>query len=86
MDLDVYKRQVLICALGKVIFIHKVISCVIRSINVDHLDFAEIGFLQQLQHFEIVALNIEAVSYTHLFALLGKPGYEELKEQLSKRL
>ena len=51
--------KVLIRALGKVILIHKVITGVVRRINVDHLDFAEIGFLQELQHFEVVALNIE---------------------------
>ena len=51
--------KVLICALGKVILVYKVASGVVRRINVDHLDFAEIGFLQELQHFEVVALDIE---------------------------
>ena len=51
--------KILIRTLSKVILIHKVVAGVVRRINVDHLDFSEIGFLQQLQHFEVVALNIE---------------------------
>ena len=51
--------KILIRTLSKVILVYKVVSCVIRRINVDHLDFAEIGFLQELQHLKIIALNIE---------------------------
>ena len=39
--------KVLICALGKVILVYKVVARIVRRINVDHLDFAEISLLQE---------------------------------------
>ena len=65
--------KILIRTLSKVILINKVVSCVVRRINVDHLDFAKIGFLQQLQHFEVVALDIEVFGgvKVHTFLTAG---------------
>ena len=37
--------KVLIRTLSKVVLINKVISRIVRRIDVDHLDLAEIGFL-----------------------------------------
>ena len=51
--------KVLIHVLSKVVLIHKIVTRVVRRINVNHLDFTKIGFLQQLQHFKVVTLNIE---------------------------
>lgn len=62
--------KILIRTLSKVILIHKVVAGVVRRINVDHLDFSEIGFLQQLQHFEVVALNIEVLCGVKVHAFL----------------
>ena len=45
--------------LGKIVLIDKIISCIVRRINVDHLDFAQIGFLQELQYFQIISLDVE---------------------------
>ena len=48
--------------LGKIVLIDKIIACVIGRINVDHLDLAQIGFLQELQHFQIIALDVEVLT------------------------
>ena len=51
--------QIFIGTLGKIIFIHKVIAGIIRRVDVDHLDLAQVGLLKQLQHLQVIALNIE---------------------------
>ena len=48
--------------LGKIVLIDKIIAGVVRRINVDHLDLAQIGFLQELQHFQIIALDVEILT------------------------
>ncbi len=64
--------KVFICVLGEVILIHKVVTRVVRRINVNHLDFTEIGFLQQLQHFKVVTLNIEVFGSVKIHAAGAK--------------
>ena len=44
---------------SKFIIINKVIPRIIRRINIDHLDLAQIGLLQEFQYFQIIALDIE---------------------------
>ena len=51
--------QVFLGALGKIILIHKVVAGVVGWVNINHFDFAQIGFLQQLQHFQVIALNVQ---------------------------
>ena len=53
--------QILLCALGKIILIHKVISSVVRRVDIDHLHLAQIGFLQQLEHFQVVPFDVEVL-------------------------
>ena len=48
--------------LGKIVLIDKVITRIVRRVNVDHLDFAQIGLLQELQHFQIIALDVEVLA------------------------
>ena len=48
--------------LGKIILIDKIVTRIIRRINVDHLDLTQIGFLQELQHFQIIALDVEVLT------------------------
>ncbi len=55
---------------GKVIVIHKVIPRIIRRIDINHLHLAEIRLLQQFQHFEVVALNIEVLRSVPIHAIL----------------
>ena len=47
--------------LRKVILIHKIVPRVVRRVNVNHLDFAEVCFLQQLQRFKVVTFNVEVL-------------------------
>ena len=54
--------HVILGALCKIILIDKVIACIIGRVNVDHLDLTQIGFLQELQYFQIVALDVEVLT------------------------
>ena len=51
--------KIFFCTLSEIIFIHKIISRIIRWVNINHLYFAKICFLQKFQHFKIIALNIK---------------------------
>ena len=46
----------------EIVIVDKIIARIIGRINVDHLDLAQIGFLQELQHFQIVALDVEVLA------------------------
>ena len=48
--------------LSKIILIDKIVTCVVGWINVDHLDLAQIGFLQELQYFQIIAFDIKVLA------------------------
>ena len=45
-------------ALCKVVVIHKVVTGVIRWVDINHFHLAEIGFTQHFQYIEVVALNV----------------------------
>ena len=47
---------------GKIIFVHKVTTGVIRRVYIDHLNLAHISLLQELEHLQVVALYIEVFS------------------------
>ena len=47
-----------LCA-HEVVGINEVVAGIIRRVNIDHLDLAEIALLQDFQDFQIIALNIE---------------------------
>ena len=51
------EAQVFLEALAVVVGIDEILSCVIRRVDVDHLDLTDIGFLEELEDFEIVSLN-----------------------------
>ena len=55
---------------GKVIMIHEVIPRVVRRININHLHFTEIRFLEQFQHFEVITLDIEILRSVPIHAIL----------------
>lgn len=59
--------KIFICTLYKVILVHKIISRIIRWVNINHLDFSKISFLQQLQHFKVVALDIKIFSIIKIY-------------------
>ena len=54
--------HVIPCVLFEIISIDKIFARVVRRVNVNHLDLAKICFLQELQHFQIVALDIEVLT------------------------
>ena len=54
--------HIFVSTLGKIVLINKIVARIVRRINVDHLDLAQIGFLQELQHFQIVALDVEVLA------------------------
>lgn len=49
--------QIFACVFGKVVLVDEVIARVIRWIDVDHLDLAQIRLLQQLQRIQVVAFD-----------------------------
>ena len=61
--------QIDLAALGKVVFIHKIGASVIRRVNINHLHPSAIGLAQQLQHTQVVALQIQVagVGLVHSF-------------------
>ena len=62
--------QVGLQAFGVVVGVDKIIAGIIRGINVDHLDLAEIRLLQELQHFQVVAFDDEILSCVKINAFL----------------
>ena len=51
--------HILSTRLCKIVIIQHIVAGVVGRVNVDHLDFTQIGFLQELQHFQIIALDVE---------------------------
>lgn len=48
-------------AMLKIIPVNKILPSIIRRININHLDLAEIALLQDFQDFQIIALDIEVL-------------------------
>ena len=63
--------SLILFALGtmEVIMIHEVVACIVRRVDVYHLHLAHIGVLEQFEHFEVVALNIEVLGGVPVDAL-----------------
>ena len=57
-------------ALRKIVFVDKVTAGVVRRIDIDHLDLAQIGLLQQFEHVEVVSLYIKILRVVKVHALL----------------
>ena len=54
--------HIFVSTLGKVVLIDKIVAGVVGRININHLDLAKIGFLQEFQHFQIIALDIKVLA------------------------
>ena len=63
--------DILICTLGEVVVLHKVVACVVRRVNVNHLHLAEVILAQEFQHLQVVALNVEVLRGVEVHALLA---------------
>ena len=53
----------------KIIGIDEVVAGVVRRVDIDHFDLAEIALLQKLEDFQIVALDIEVFGAVPVLAL-----------------
>ena len=47
-----------------------IVACIIRRVDINHFDFAEVAFLQQFQNFQIISLNIEVFGAVPVDAFL----------------
>ena len=63
-------RKDTLCCIIIVIINKSVVSGVVRWVYVNHLHPAEIRFLEQFQHFKIIALNVEVLRAVEVYALL----------------
>ena len=45
----------------EVIMIHEIITCIVRWVDIYHLYLTHIRVLEQFQHFEVIALDIEVL-------------------------
>ena len=41
--------------------INKVITCIVRRININHLYLTQIRLLEKFKHFEVITLNIKVL-------------------------
>ena len=60
---------IILNTIRKVIRVDKIPAGVVGRVNIDHLNFPVVALLQQLEHFQIVALNIEVLGVVPVFAL-----------------
>jgi len=66
--------QVFFPALLEVILINEVLSRVVRGIDIDALDFVEVGFLQYLEGLQVVPFNIQVAGILPVHTLfLDRP-------------
>ena len=65
----------------EIIGVDKVVAGVVRRINVDHLDLAEIALLQELEDFQIIALDVEVFGGVPVLAL-RHAGAQRLPDRL----
>ena len=53
----------------EIVGIDEVVAGVVRRVDIDHLDLAEIAFLQELEDFQIIALDVEVFGSVPVLAL-----------------
>ena len=61
--------NILLLILIKVVVIHKVITCIVRRININHLHLTQIVFTKQFQHLQVITLYIEVLRVVEIYAL-----------------
>ena len=70
-------EEVVLHAVGEVVVVDEVVARVVGRVDVDHLDLAEVGLLQELEDFEVVALDVEVFRLLEIHAL-GFAGAQRL--------
>ena len=53
----------------EMVVVDKVVAGVVGRVDIDHLHLAQIAFLQQLQHLQVVALDVQVLGGVPVFAL-----------------
>lgn len=62
--------QIVLDVVLEVVRVHKVLAGVVGRIDIDQLDLAGIALLQQLEHFEVVALDHQVLGGVPIHALV----------------
>ena len=57
--------------IGKIVRINEVVAGVVGRIDIDHLHLPVVGGLQELQHLQIVALNVQILGGIPVYAFFG---------------
>jgi len=65
----------------EIVGIDEVVAGVVRRVDIDHLDLAEIALLQELENFQIVALDVEVFGGVPILALCHT-GAQRLTDRL----
>ena len=65
----------------EIIGIDKIVAGVVRRVDIDHFDLAEIAFLQELEDFQIIALDVEVFGGVPVLALCHT-GAQRLPDRL----
>ena len=50
--------------------INKVITCIVRRININHLHLTQIRLLKEFENFEVIALNIKVLGVVPIHTIL----------------
>ena len=50
--------------------INKVITCIVRWININHLHLTQIRLLKEFEHFEVVTLDIKVLGIVPIYTIL----------------
>ena len=56
--------------MSKMIMINKVITCIVRRININHLHLTQIRLLEKFKHFEVISLNIKVLGVVPIHTIL----------------
>ena len=57
--------------MGKIIVIHKVVTRIIRWVNINHLHFTHIALLQEFEHPKVIALDVEVLGGIPIHRVFG---------------
>ena len=77
--LDIFITQFIYCSRSlsilisrhrKIIMINKVITRIIRRININHLYLTQIRLLEKFKHFEVITLNINVLGVVPIHTIL----------------
>ena len=77
--LDIFIAQLIYCSRSlsilisrhrKIIMINKIITRIVRRININHLYLTQIRLLEKFKHFEVITLNIKVLCVVPIHTIL----------------